>query len=129
MTKKLEILMPELKRIGNQMYAYYGGPVYLTGSSVLKEDARDIDIRVVVSIDDFNRLYGSYDKFAKEYTSGNFEATTWKWTDDRLKRCRILSQQTGENIDFCVWAEPMWNPLFPHIRLDTREEFGKDVND
>ena len=128
MTQKIKILMPELIRIANQMCAYYGGPVYLIGSSMDNETARDIDIRCVISIEDFNRIYGSYSEFASEYISGNFGATTWKWADDRLKRCRDFYKQTGENIDFCVWAEPIWNPEFTHLRLDTRKKLEESLD-
>ena len=123
MTERIKLLLPELKKIGNQMYAYYGGPVYLIGSSLEKEQAKDIDIRVIVSVEDFERLFGSYDAFISEYQSGDFGLVTWRWAENRLKRCRVLSAQTKQNIDFCCWGENMWNPVYPHLRLDTRGDF------
>lgn len=122
MTEKIKKILPQLVRIANQLYGYYGGPVYLIGSALYNENPRDIDIRVVISVTDFNRIYGNYEKFNEEYISGEFDTIAWKWVDDRLKRCRDLYQQTSENIDFSVIAEPAWNPV-EFLRLDTRTIF------
>jgi len=123
MTERIKSLMTQLIKIGNQMYAYYGGPVYLVGSSLNKEDARDVDIRVILSVADFERLYGNYQEFLSEYQSGNFGIVTWRWAEDRLKRCRALSAQIKQNIDFCCWGEDMWDAHYLHLRLDTRGNF------
>ena len=125
MTDRITKLLPSLKCIANQLYGYYGGEVYLVGSALQKENSRDIDIRVIVTQEDFERLFGKYSDFSMEFNSGVFSITAWRWVEDRLKRCRDLSKRTGENIDFCCWHVEMWKPVeYPnHIRLDTREDF------
>lgn len=130
MTNKLLKLLPSLKCIANQLYGYYGGEVYLVGSSLQKENCRDIDIRIIITDVDFERLFGKYSDFAKEYNSGDFGITTWRWVDDRLKRCRDLSKRTGENIDFCCWHTSIWKPdEYPnHMRLDTKSEFESSLH-
>lgn len=125
MTHNLEVILPKLKIIANQLYAYYGGPVYLVGTALEKEECRDIDIRVVVSNKDFDRLFGPVDVFLKEYSSGEFGLTTWRWAEDRLKRCRLLYDRYRIRIDFCCWVESMWDGVNnKHLRLDTREEIN-----
>ena len=126
MTDRLNAMLPKLKCVANQLYAYYGGAVYLVGSALEKEDARDIDVRVVVSHKDFERLFGPHTDFFKEYSTGEFGLTTWRWAEDRLKRCRLLYDRFGLRIDFCCWDEDMWDGVRNnHLRLDTRE--GVDI--
>ena len=128
MSENIKQLLPFLKRIANQLYGYYGGPVYLVGSALTDENPRDIDIKVVVSRKDFERLFGNYDHFAVEYSTGEFGDVAWKWVDDRLKRCRILSEEIGQNIDFGCYSEEMWRTDFPYLRIDTRQEYDDKKN-
>lgn len=122
MTHYIETLLPKLTKLANQWYGYYGGPVYLVGSSLDKEDPRDVDVRVVVSPEDFQRLFGTYEDFAKEYNSGQFGQCCWRWSEDRLKRCRQAFMETGVNIDFSCYAAEMWKADLPYLRLDTRDQ-------
>ena len=120
MTQTITELLPKLTKLANHWYAYYGGPVFLIGSALEKEEPRDIDIRVVVTKEDFERLYGKYEDFSKEYVSGEFGPCTWSWVEDRLKRCRLAYAETNANIDFCVFTRDMWDTTVSKMRLDTR---------
>lgn len=122
MTHYILNLLPQLTKLANQWYGYYGGPVYLVGSALDKEDPRDIDIRVVITNQDFERLFGKYEDFVVEYNSGKFGSCSWRWVEDRLKRCRTGYVETNANIDFSCYAEDMWDPTLPFLRLDTRDQ-------
>jgi hypothetical protein len=40
LSDRITNLLPKLQAVANRMYAYYGGPVYLIGSAIEKENAR-----------------------------------------------------------------------------------------
>lgn len=120
---KIQKLIPELKKYANQLYSYYGGNIYLVGSSLYKEECRDIDVRCVVSLYDFERLYGNFNDFFDQYTSGNFNKNAWKWSADRLKRSRQLYDAIKENIDFAVFPEHLWDHSLPEIKLNDEETY------
>ena len=94
-------------RNANAFAAFYGCPVWLTGSAIHKENPRDYDIRVVLDSEDANRLFG-YE-----------ENRWWKVAYWNLKISRILSRSFKKNVDFQIQFDDSAYSGKPRVRLDT----------
>ena len=79
------------------MAARYNGPVYLVGSALRIGNPRDVDIRVVVSDEEFKGRYKVRD--AHNWQGERPQA----WIDDMAKRCSELAAKDRLNVDFQVY--------------------------
>ena len=83
-----------LSHFAQYMAARYNGPVFLTGSSLRSGVPRDVDVRVIVSDNEFCGRYG-----VQRYRDG------WPnqhWIDDMAKRNGELAARHCINPDFQV---------------------------
>ncbi len=83
-------------RTANSLAALYGGPVYLVGSALYKEDPLDIDVRLPLGDADLLRRFGPQGKLDDNFT---WECDWWRYYD-QLKQSRRLSRHLPFRIDF-----------------------------
>lgn len=116
-----------LQQWANTISGYYGVPVYLCGSALLKKNPRDYDIRICLDDRDFVVRYGSstdLEKWCAEKALGMWDHSHWAWSDDCVKRTKNGWAETQRNIDFQIQPEYQWDMYkkLPRVRLDTRKE-------
>lgn len=104
--------------LANTFAMSYGGPVYLVGSALRKNDPPDFDVRVVAPDADLERLYGQDNERRRE--QGGWSRWHWLRAYDRLKQSRRLSRALGVNVDFQVQsqADDDRHEEYPRYRLD-----------
>ena len=128
-----------LVRYANKMRGFYGHPVYLVGSALIKDSPRDYDLICIIPDIEFITRY-AYDTLAlhredeiiKEVekwelgcNDGLSGDTFWRWSDDCLKKSLSGTRYTRKYIDFKVL--PASNDLkyyekHSKLRLDTRPD-------
>lgn len=115
------------RRQANYYAAYYGTEVWLVGSALVKDDPRDIDIRLILSDEEMYRFYGRPIPPAEEQKilGETFKRWEWRQLSDQLKRNRKMGNYGGYPIDFQIQslAEAAAFEKFPRIRLDDAPEF------
>jgi hypothetical protein len=114
-----------LVRWANFLYGYYGIPVYLCGSALRddNDDPRDWDIRIRMSAEQFERRFGSVDKYLEEMNTGMWTRVAHRWSAECVKRSKEGWGHTHLNIDFQIDPPARWRRMLkePRIRLDTRD--------
>lgn len=108
----------------NYYASLYGAPIFLVGSSLIKETPRDIDIRVPLSDEELYRLYG-YNREEKLGNLSDWNEWRWKQAADHVKRNRALRRWGGFPIDFQTQTmdEFLAHSHLPSIRLDTAPDY------
>lgn len=94
-------LMPRLSPWANQIASRFGRPVYLTGSSLELCDPRDVDIRVILTTEEFAARWGD----PKEWMQGLWTAMTHgatKYAADMYKLRSEACLGLRLNVDFQV---------------------------
>jgi hypothetical protein len=113
-----------LQRWANGVRGLYGVPVWLVGSALRDDNAdpRDWDIRLRLSDAAFRARYGPPLAWVAQGTSGLWERTRWRWSDDCTKMSREGAVYTRLNIDFQVYPRAYWERFVGEgrMRLDTR---------
>ena len=90
------------------MAARFGGPVYLVGSALTKENPRDVDIRIVIPDHDF---FNRYDRLASDFYTDRGPI----WVEDVAKLGRdLLRTWHGLNLDLQVYPESAWRDQPQH---------------
>lgn len=127
MPKKLILPLSETHRLrkwANDIRGFYGYPVYLVGSQVTdKTDPRDVDVCCIISDEDFERRYGSVDKWIDEGEDGLWTDIRWTWADDCIKKWQLGCDYTKLNLDFKVIPLKHHRKVYfgkPMYQLDTR---------
>lgn len=69
--------------------------VYLVGSALFKDDPRDIDIRAIMPIKQFEDKFMPVEQFEEESVSGNWSDKRYYWVKI-TKDCWKLEKITGE---------------------------------
>ena len=96
-----------LVRWANTISGYYGFPVYLVGSALIKTMPRDIDVCCIIPDDLFCKRYHIEDiqQHVSKKISGMWEDEHWRWSDDVVKRTYLGWDYTHMNIDFKAISE------------------------
>lgn len=84
----------------------YNAPMFIMGSSLRGIGWRDVDVRCIMPVDQFKRLFPMCYKNYKHRTSDRF------WTISCISITALLRQSTGLPIDFQFVAEDLaerWN--------------------
>lgn len=87
------------------MYARYGYPVYLIGSAIHDENARDYDILVILPDESFEARYGSVARWRVDRWNNDAGEVTKKWSADVGKLADHVSRCIHKNVDFKVYPE------------------------
>jgi hypothetical protein len=117
----MEVSLAEfLRSWANQMSTRFGAPTYLVGSALELPDPRDIDVRVMLTNDDFEARYGDPIRWR--------EALWFSRHDGSMRYCTDMWQLSAEaarvlrlNIDFQVQPPCEWLSFVmePRLRLDS----------
>ena len=102
------IIIDALEPWANWAYGRYGYPVYLVGSLLDTDDARDIDIRIVLPTEQF---YGRFPRGNEDPKFGEELGKQNRWLVDTYKRnfdFQIQSEQQAAKYEDC-----------PKVRLDS----------
>lgn len=102
----------------NFLVVRYGAPVWLVGGALENKHIRDIDIRVELTQDQFFRLYGGYERGARD-----FEEWEWNWGYDCLKQSIHLNCWGGAPVDFQTQLISNGYSGKPKLRLDTAPDW------
>lgn len=84
--------------------------VYLVGSALIKPNPRDIDIRAIMPIPQFKKLFGPIPQYLEESETGLWTKNCKiKWSD----KCRLFfyisSAINIKNLDFQICYEGQYN--------------------
>lgn len=114
-----------LSRLANNYAGFYNAAVFLTGSSLMREGYRDIDMVIVVTDDDFAMMYGPPEQFDSEHESWMFTHTSWSYYKDRMKRVRDTHRRIGLYVDVKIQCLSKFKGFecMPKLRLDTSPFF------
>ncbi len=96
-----------LTKFGVIVYDYFGRVPYQVGSSLDRKDWRDVDVRLILSDDEFAEQFG--DIFRSSETDPKLAAIT-------LAFAALGSQMTGLPIDFQIQPQSHANKLYPGKR-------------
>ena len=110
-----------LSRWSNKPAGFYGAAVFLVGSSLFRDDYRDIDIVIVIEDSDFEMRYGSIEKFREESETWMFTNISWSYFKDCLKRVRHGYKEVNLVLDVKIQSETFFKGYenMPKVRLDT----------
>jgi hypothetical protein len=97
-----ELLVVQLQPWADQMATRFGRPVYLVGSSLRMADPRDVDVRVVVSDEEFRARYGDPVAWGEALWWPNRNDGSIRYCMDVGDLSREASIQLRLNIDFQV---------------------------
>lgn len=125
--KNLHVLI-RLQSWGNSIRAYYGVPVYLTGSAMRDDNPvpRDWDVRLCLPDARFAAVFGDPEEWKRQGDSGDYTTVRWRWSDECTKRSREGHKATGVNVDFQIyptleWVKYLASPsTYPKMQIDTR---------
>jgi len=112
----------------NKMAFYYYSPVLLVGSSVYKEDFRDIDVLIVINDSMFERRFLPVDRYLKEAYSGQYSKEMWAISKECEKRYIDGCDSVGFNLDVKIIPKTYFNQMtksvYPNkklVRLDSSD--------
>ncbi len=107
-------------RTANSLAALYGGPVYLVGSALYKENPLDYDIRIPLSEEDIVRRFGKPGKLDDNFTWEQ----DWRLYYDCLKQSRRLARGLLFRVDFQIQTLRHFEAHkdMPRLRLDSAPE-------
>lgn len=94
-----------LRNWANQIAARYGHPAYLVGSSLSREDARDIDIVVVLPDDEYWGRYGrqyEWMRSAREAVDEDWSEAAKRWGADVGKLSAQAAAEGVGNVDLKI---------------------------
>lgn len=131
----LDTVRMVLQGWANQMASRFGAPVYLVGSMLTSpETARDVDVRIVLSDEDFEARYGinAIDWIHEGWTS--WSPGRKRWGEDMVKLARQsrggFTLAGGMNLDFQVHpaSQAITFKDKPRERLDQLDLSGIDAD-
>lgn len=114
----------------NQMYSRFGCPVYLVGSSLYNQFARDVDLRIVLPDEQFEARYGNIEEWSDDTWRNEWREARQKWAKDMGKLSMEATITIRANIDFQVEPESLaniWHKGKDRVRIDninTEEEIS-----
>lgn len=96
---------PVLQGYANTIAAIYRHPVYLVGSALEKEDARDVDIVVELPDTEFEGRFCNVDRWAREGETGAWTEAREAWSVECVKVTKAGWKVLSYEIDFKVFPE------------------------
>lgn len=113
-----------LDEFANQVWNTFGGPPYLVGSALFGKKWRDVDVRMILSDEEYE---------AWDLGKPNFPHKNGKWVALCLAFSALGRQMTGLPIDFQIQQQSRANQEFPNPRsalgitdLRIKKEFSND---
>lgn len=98
-----------LEKWAEQIYQIWQMPIYLCGSALWKgaidEEARDIDVRIEVPDDEFERIVGPVEEWKYEMRTGEWTDVAHRWSSMCLPFSYDGAFKTGLNIDFQFYPQ------------------------
>lgn len=121
-------IAPRLRSWANTIAARFGAHVYLTGSALTKAEPRDIDIRVVLTADQYEARYGNRGWVERHLLGDNEPSPGMKrWMADVVKLGEWVTRHHQLNIDFQIQHEAEVRhygyDAAPRIQLDDLDEY------
>ncbi len=103
--------------------ARFGRPVYLVGSSLVLPMPRDVDVRCVVSTEEFTARYGDPEAWSKAQWWPNTNDGSLLYAADMWEITREVSLKLQLNLDFQV-QPPLEARRYklPRIRIDKMKD-------
>ena len=95
-----------LTKFGTIVLDYFGDVAYHVGSSLERKDWRDVDVRLILDDDEFERRFGPIHSAEANRKLG---AIT-------LAFCALGKEMTGLPIDFQIQPRSWANERYPHRR-------------
>ena len=84
------------------MAARFARPVYLCGSALLLPDPRDVDVRIVVTDDEFRARYGDPDAWGRALWWPSKHDGSLRYAADMADLAREAALVLRLNLDVCV---------------------------
>jgi len=135
--------LKQFRRNANGLALRYGAPVWLVGGALQQEEPRDYDVRMILTIDQLERIYGPC--FTRTLIEHNgkrvlartmenlFDFDEWEWRRgyDGLKVSRIMSRRMFKPVDFQIQTEQEAGSYssLPRLRLDTAPDWVLATSD
>lgn len=109
-----------LRKFADNMAEYYYGQVYLGGSSLHREDFRDVDVFIIISDIDFYLRFGQIREWHAERNGEKPLEIIWKLSKEQHKRFYEASMRTMLAVDVKILpASFVQNSTYPVYRLDS----------
>lgn len=115
-----------LRNWANQIAARFGRPVYLVGSSLEREDARDLDIVIILPYDEYWGRYGIQYEWMRLNSAGDGIDGDWsemakRWAVDVGKLSAQAAKEGLGNVDMKIQNDVacIVHMGKPRVRLDS----------
>lgn len=95
----------------------FGATCYLVGSALQSKDWRDVDVRLILSDEEFERWFPGYDRVSQAHP-------TWSLLCDALSE--LARQMTGLPVDFQIQGQTEANAKYPGMRSALGLRFDLD---
>lgn len=96
-----------LELFGSIVWDAFGTPPYLVGSVVTSQEWRDVDVRLILEDEEYERLFGPYRR--PERMNG-------KWAALCMAFSALGKEMTGLPIDFQIQQQTQANKQYPGRR-------------
>ena len=107
----------ELNRFGSYVYEAFGRRPYLVGSALFRADYRDVDVRLILSDDDFAARFGALTKPRWKNACWNAHCIAWTHFGQSVTGLVVdfqIDQQTQANEQYKGRRHPLgiagWGP-------------------
>lgn len=101
----------------------YYAKVYLVGSSLKHENYNDVDLIVLMDDIDFERKFGSIDKWHNEITGVDKDVFVANiWANSCYKQWFMGCEMTGLKLDLKILPKKYCKIFEPNVRLDNFEK-------
>jgi len=113
-----------LERWANLIRGFYGHPVYLGGSQLVKDAPRDVDVFVIIPDDEFKLRYQCDDikQWGLRYNNGLWDDSNWNWADDISHKSLQAMKFIRMQIDFKLYPQSYQDEFYKDkelLQLDT----------
>jgi len=93
-----------LHEFGSQVWSAFGTPPYLVGSALTKKTWRDVDVRLILSDEEYIKL---------ELGDPRYPAENGKWVSLCMAYSALGKALTGLPIDFQIQQQSLANKTYP----------------
>lgn len=97
----------KLEQFGRVLFEFFGAHAYQVGSSILSTDWRDVDVRMILSDEEFDATFG---KLTRP------RCLNLKWNAACLAFSSLGREMTGLPIDFQIDRQTEANDMYPGPR-------------
>jgi len=95
----------EQNKILRFIVRYFQGELYLCGSALHFDKPRDIDLRLIISKENFDNFFLNSENWVKQGQSGEWKVERYIWARICVLITSILSWDLGLNIDFEIYPQ------------------------